>query len=69
MPGPLPGRTESKVRRPGSTKTNGKVNEYYYAMFPDSFRWGFATLGSLSPGVYIVTAVLVGMLREDDRNA
>jgi hypothetical protein len=57
------------LRRPGSTKTNGKVNEYYYAMFPGSFRWGFATLGSLSPGVYIVTAVLVGMLREGDRNA
>jgi len=36
IPWPLPGTTESKVRLPGSTKTNGKVNDYFFVMFPDS---------------------------------
>jgi hypothetical protein len=54
---PLPGTTESHVRLPGSTKTNGKVNDYYFVMFPNSFRvfGGIAHLDRLDPGTYIVT--------------
>jgi hypothetical protein len=51
------GEMQSNVVPPHQVKAEGKWNDYYYVMFPDSFRilGGIARLGHLPPGDYIVT--------------
>jgi hypothetical protein len=51
------GDMQSNVVPPHQFRAEGKWNDYYYAMFPDSFRTlgGIARLGPLPPGTYIVT--------------
>lgn len=53
---PLRFKTESLVVPPQHVKTGEKWNDYYFAMFPNSFRtWGATRLDRLDPGTYIVT--------------
>jgi len=56
-PGGSPVSEQSNVVPPKRVKAEGKWNDYYYVMFPDSFRvfGGNARLGRLDPGRYIVT--------------
>jgi hypothetical protein len=56
-PGESPAREQSNVIPPQRVKVGEKCNDYYYVMFPDSFRvfGGNIHLGRLDAGRYIVT--------------